>query len=83
MHWVNRHERHCPLFTIDDRFPKPAAVGSNPTSPAPISINLAGFLPMLALAYRTKRTLKRAGNPVNKGNETSNAQSYTLAFLLA
>ena len=32
MHWVNRHERHCPLFTIDDRIPKLDVVGPIPVS---------------------------------------------------
>jgi hypothetical protein len=32
MHWVEPHERHCPLFTIEDRFPKLDVAGSIPVS---------------------------------------------------
>jgi hypothetical protein len=32
MHWVDLHERHSPLLTIEDRFPKLEAEGSNPFS---------------------------------------------------
>jgi hypothetical protein len=32
MHWVNRHEHRCPLFTIDDRIPKLDVAGSIPVS---------------------------------------------------
>jgi hypothetical protein len=28
MYWVDLHERHCPLFTIEDRFPKLDVAGS-------------------------------------------------------
>jgi hypothetical protein len=32
MHWVDLHERLCPLFTIEDRFPKLDVAGSIPVS---------------------------------------------------
>jgi hypothetical protein len=32
MHWVDLHERHSPLFTIEDRFPKLDVAGSIPVS---------------------------------------------------
>ncbi len=38
MHWVNRHERRCPLFTIDDRIPKLDVAGSIPVSRSMFSI---------------------------------------------
>jgi hypothetical protein len=32
MHWVDLHERRCPLLTIEDRFPKLDVAGSIPVS---------------------------------------------------
>jgi hypothetical protein len=32
MHWVDLHERLCPLLTIEDRFPKLDVAGSIPVS---------------------------------------------------
>ncbi len=32
MHWVDLHERRCPLLTIDSRIPKLDVAGSIPVS---------------------------------------------------
>jgi hypothetical protein len=38
MHWVDLHERHSPLLTIEDRFPKLDVAGSIPVSRSMFSI---------------------------------------------
>ena len=39
MHWVDLHERLCPLFTIENRFPKLDVAGSIPVSRSMFSIS--------------------------------------------
>jgi hypothetical protein len=44
MHWVDLHERHSPLFTIEDRFPKLDVAGSIPVSRSIFSITWEVFM---------------------------------------
>ena len=76
MHWVNRHERRCPLFTIDDRIPKLDVADSIPVSRSMFSKAWGS----LALHSKVLNGVTSRTNTLNRAETGGFVHHYELAF---